>query len=248
MKQKVRSVIIPLVLWLALWALAAAAVGKELLLPAPWAVAYALFVQINAGELVRACLHSAGRILGGFTIGILLGTGLGVVTARWKWCDRILSPALRAVRSVPLASFILLLFFWLPTGQVPMAVSALMALPVVWRHTRQGIAAADPRLLEMAEHYRLSLWQSVTLIRLPAALPSLAAGWETALGLCWKSGTAAEVLCQPKWGVGTQLQVSKAYLDSPGLFAWTIVTVALGLATEGLLKCSLRKWRGGETA
>jgi NitT/TauT family transport system permease protein len=57
---------------------------------------------------------------------------------------------------------------------------------------------------------------------------------------------AAEVLCSPKWAAGTMLQTSKAYLDSPGLFAWTIVIVAVSLGMEGLLKGALRSWRGGE--
>ena len=244
MKEKVRNVLIPLAFWLALWALAAAALRKELLLPSPWAVACALFAQMGTGAFWHSCLTSVGRILGGFGLGVLLGTGLGVVTARRRWCDRLFSPALRAVQTVPVVSFILLLFFWLPTGLIPTAVAALMGLPVVWRATRQGIAAADPALLEMAVHYRLSPWRTLRLARLPAALPAVAAGWETALGLCWKSGAAAEVLCQPKWGVGTQLQISKAYLDSPGLFAWTVVIVALSLGMEWLLRWAFRLWTG----
>ena len=69
---------------------------------------------------------------------------------------------------------------------------------------------------------------------------ALASGWETALGLCWKSGVAAEVLCQPKWGTGSQLQAAKAYLDAPGLFAWTVVIILLSLGMEWLLsgQCS----------
>ena len=82
----------------------------------------------------------------------------------------------------------------------------------------------------------------------PAALPALIAGRETSLGLAWKSGVAAEVLCQPKWAVGTGLQVSKAYLDAPALFAWTAAIVLLSLLTERLLRLLLRLWKGGGAA
>ena len=123
-----------------------------------------------------------------------------------------------------------------------------MALPVVWRAARQGIAQADSKLLELAGAYRLPWSRKVRYIYLPAALPALSAGWETALGLAWKSGVAAEVLCQPKWGAGSQLQISKAYLDAPGLFAWTAVIVALSLCMEALLHWALRTWRGGAGA
>ncbi len=238
--------LLPAAFWLAAWALCAAWVGKELLLPGPAAAFHALFRLAASPDFWRSVLASLGRISLGFLLGAGLGTLFGVVTARWRWWDLLLSPALRAVRTVPVVSFILLLYFWLPTGRVPTAVSALMALPVVWRSARQGLSAADPQLLELAAAYRLPLGRRVSLIYLPAALPALAAGWETALGLAWKAGVAAEVLCQPKWAVGTGLQVSKAYLDAPGLFAWTAVTVALSLAAEGLLRLVLRRWIGGE--
>lgn len=237
--------LLPTAVWLGVWALCAAGVGRELLLPSPAAVFDALRRMALTGEFWRSVFGSLGRVCLGFLLGAGLGTLLGAATAANRWCDLLLSPALRAVRTVPVVSFILLLYFWLPTGRVPVAVSALMALPVAWRSARQGIAAADPQLLELAGAYRLGLWKKWFLIYLPAALPALWAGWETALGLAWKSGVAAEVLCQPKWALGTGLQMSKAYLDSPGLFAWTGTMVALSLGTEWLLHMAFRRRRGG---
>ena len=233
---------IPLLFWLALWALAAAWVGKELLLPSPWAVVCALAVLVQTPAFWLSCLSTLGRILAGFGLAVLAGTGLGVLTARWPWCDLLLTPGLRMVRTIPVVSFILLLFFWLPNSLVPVCVCSLMGTPIIWRATRQGIAQADPALLEAASHYRLTPWRTFRFVRLPAAMPALASGWETALGLCWKSGASAEVLCQPKWGAGTQLQISKAFLDSPGLFAWTAVIVLGSLTMEGLLRLLLRQW------
>lgn len=242
------KVLLPAAFWLGVWWLCAASVGKELLLPSPAAAFHTLLVLIGTGDFWRSVLMSLGRISLGFLLGAGLGTLLGVATAAWDWCDLLLSPALRAVRTVPVVSFILLLYFWLPTGRVPVAVSALMALPVVWRSARQGIAEADPQLLELAGAYRLGLWRRATHIYLPAALPALCAGWETALGLAWKAGVAAEVLCQPKWAVGTGLQVAKTYLDAPALFAWTAAMVALNIVTEQILRLALRPWRGGGAA
>ena len=247
MGKKVGGILAPILFWVGLWALGACLVGRELVLPSPLAVVRTLAGLMATAGFWRSALYSLGRVLWGFLLGSALGMVLGGLTAAFGWCDRLLSPALRAVRTVPVVSFILLLYFWLPTGRVPTAVAALMALPVVWRSARQGIAAADPQLLELGEHYRLGLWKKIRLIYIPAAMPALAAGWETALGLAWKSGIAAEVLCRPKWAAGSQLQISKAYLDSPGLFAWTVVIVAVSLGLEGLLKWTLRRWReGGE--
>lgn len=245
MGERVKKRLLPLAFWLGVWALCAALVSKELILPGPWAVAKRLFELIPTAGFWRSVGASVGRILAGFLWGSLVGMASGVITAASKWGDALLSPALRAVRTVPVVSFILLLFFSLPTHQVPTVVAGLMVLPVVWRATRQGIAQTDPQLLELAGAYRLSLGRKIRYVYLPAALPSLAAGWETGLGLAWKSGVAAEVLCQPKWGAGAQLQTAKAYLDAPGLFAWTLVIVALSLCMEALLRLALRTRKGG---
>lgn len=233
----------PVLFWLAVWYLCAGLVGQELLLPGPGAVAAALWKLAGTAAFWRSALVSLVRVAAGFLMGAVLGDLLGVATAAWRWGDLLLSPALRGVRTVPVGSFLLLLDFWLPPGRVPVAVAALMALPVAWRSARQGIAAADPLLVELAGADRMGLWRTLRYVRFPAALPALAAGWETALGLSWKAGVAAEVLCQPKWALGTGLQASKAYLDAPGLFAWTVAVVCLSLLMEGILKALLHRWK-----
>lgn len=234
--------------WLAVWALAARWVGRELLLPSPLAVGRALGLLVQEKSFWHGLGATLGRVCAAFLLGGLLGMALGAATAAWRWWDALLSPALRAVRTVPVVSFILLLYFLLPTGRTPVAVSALMVLPVVWRATRQGLEGADPALLELCKAYRLGPWRSFRLARLGALMPSLAAGWETGLGLAWKSALAAEVLCQPKWAAGSGLQAAKATLDTAGVAAWTVAVVAVSLTMEALLRLALRRWRGGAAA
>lgn len=246
MREKTRKLALCAAFWLLAWALAAAAVGRELVLPGPLAAARALARLAVTAAFWRSVLATLGRVLLGFLLATLLGALLGWATAESPWCDALLSPALRAVRTVPVVSFILLLYFSLPNGQVPTAAALLMALPVEWRAARQGLSAADPRLLELADSYRLGRWRTFRLVRLPAALPALAAGWETGLGLAWKAGVAAEVLCQPKWAMGSGLQAAKATLDAPALVAWTLSMVALSLLLERLLRLALGRRRGGE--
>lgn len=241
MKKKILNVIIPAGFWLAVWAVLAAAVGRELILPSPVSVARSFLGLVLAGDFWREAGMSLVRVWAGFFLGAVLGLALGVVTAASARCGLFLSPVLRAVRAAPVVAFILLLYFWFPTGWVPVAVSALMALPVAWRSAVEGWERSDPQLLELAGHYGLGRWRTLRLVRLPAALPALRAGWETALGLAWKAGCAAEVLCQPKWGLGSALQRSKSTLDVPALFAWTAVIVALSGLSGQLLRLALRR-------
>ena len=66
-------------------------------------------------------------------------------------------------------------------------------------------------------------------------MPFFHAACRISLGLCWKAGVAAEVIGMPRGSVGERLQQAKVYLDTPDLFAWTLVIVALSLTFEKLV-------------
>ena len=97
----------------------------------------------------------------------------------------------------------------------------------------------------MGRAYRFGRWKTVRLIYAPSVLPYFASGCHTAMGLAWKAGVAAEVLCVPKLAIGTQVYFSKIYLETPSLFAWTIVVVALSFLLERVIGGLLRRLEGG---
>jgi NitT/TauT family transport system permease protein len=72
-------------------------------------------------------------------------------------------------------------------------------------------------------------------------MPFFYSGCEIALGLCWKSGIAAEVIGIPKGSIGERLQQAKVYLDTPDLFAWTVVIVVLSFLFERLILTLLKQ-------
>jgi NitT/TauT family transport system permease protein len=57
----------------------------------------------------------------------------------------------------------------------------------------------------------------------------------TALGIGWKVTVAAEVLSHPRFSIGTYLYESKAYLNTPQLFAWTLVIILLSFIFENFI-------------
>ena len=240
MRRGVR-VLVPLVFWLAAWQLGAALIGKELLLPGPAAVLGRLAELAGTGAFWRTAGGSLGRIFAGLLGGVAVGTGLAGLTFAVPAADWVLSPAIRIVRAVPVASFILLLWLWVAAGQMPGLISGLMVLPVVWGNVVKGLAETDPLLLEMARAYRFGRARTLRLVYAPSALPYFASGCRTALGLAWKAGVAAEVLCMPKNAIGTQIVFAKNYLDSPSLFAWTLVVIAMSFLLEWCVGAALKR-------
>lgn len=241
----------PLAFWLGVWQFGAMAAdfalggrGNELLLPYPATVAVTLAALAGEGEFWLTVLLSLCRVLAGLGMGTALGLMLAGLTAFSSLADALLSPCIRVVRATPVASFIILVLLWTPRGWVPVVISALMVLPVVWGNAERGFRETDGQLLEMAKVYRFSRAKRLRLIYLPSVRPYFVSGVTTALGLAWKSGVAAEVLCLPAVSMGTQIYRTKLYLEVPSLFAWTAAVVVLSLVLEKALKLLLRRWRG----
>ena len=245
-RKSLQKWLLPLAFWLGVWSLAAACIGQSILLPSPLAVGRKM-LQLAAGpQFWQITAASLGRIVLGLAAGGVLGVGLAGLTRSFRWADLLISPALRVVRATPVASFILLVLLWTRRDLVPAVIAAMMVTPVVWGGVSQGLGEVDPKLLEMAKLCRFSRWKTILLVHIPSVWPYLLSALTTGMGLAWKSGVAAEVLCTPKRAIGTQMQYARSAIDNPALFAWTILVVALSLALEGLLYALLR--RGGRYA
>lgn len=239
--KKVLRAAAPLAFWLVVWQLAAQFAGNSLLIPSPQRVLTTLAELMATAAFWQTIGWSLARISLGLLIGAVLGVAIAALTCFVKAADLLLSPAIRVVRATPVASFIILVLLWVSASGTPTVITALMVLPVVWGNTRQGCLQTDLQLLEMARAYGFGRWKTLRLIYVPSALPYFTSGVTTALGLAWKAGVAAEVLCQPKHSIGAQVYYAKLYLETPSLFAWTLAVVLLSMALEKLLKLALRR-------
>lgn len=228
--------------WLLVWQLCWLAVGQDVLLPSPAGVVRRLGQLVCTLPFWQQVGLSLLRILTGYLLALALGAALGAFTARSRLADCLLSPALRTVRAIPVASFIILLFVLMSKEHIPTVTSFLMVLPVVWANVDQGVRETDPALLEMARVFRLSPGRVLRHIRLPAVMPFFLAAARTGMGLAWKAGVAAEVLAAPRLGIGRALYEAKVYLESEELFAWTAVIVAISVLLERGLVRLLGRW------
>ena len=218
--------------WLLIWLLCWLTVGKDVLIPSPASVLLRLGQLICTLPFWQQVGLSLLRILTGFALALVLGAVFGALTARSALADTLLSPALRTVRAIPVASFIILLFVLMSKEYIPTVTSFLMVLPVVWSNVDQGVRSTDIQLLEMAQVFRLSRRKVLRHIWLPQVAPFFLAAARTGMGLAWKAGVAAEVLAAPRLGIGRALYEAKVYLETADLFAWTAVIVCISVVLE----------------
>ena len=221
--------------WLLVWAILARIVGKAILLPSPVQVLDAFAVMVRESSFWLAVASSLLRILLGYAAGCALGVLLAALCFRFSAADALLSPLLGIIRAVPVASFIVLALVWLGRSVIPSFISFLMVLPILAGNVRAGLDAASPELLEVAALYRFGTWKKLRYLYAPSAFPHFLSASRTALGLAWKAGIAAEVLCSLSHSIGGGINNSKLYLETDRLFAWTLTVILISMCIEKLL-------------
>ncbi len=243
---KLRSVLAA-AFWLAVWQVLSMAVGQPILLASPAATLARLWALVRTADFWRSLLFTLGHILAGFALASLVGMALAMLAGKVEFVSALLSPLLAAMRSVPVASFVIAALIWVPSRRLSILIAFVIVLPVIYAGTLDGIRQIDPKLKEMARVFRMGRWNRFRTIDLPAALPSVASALSVSIGLAWKSGVAAEVIGIPGGSVGEKLYRAKVYLATPDLFAWTLAIVLISAGCAKVLKLGLRAiGRAGE--
>ena len=229
------------VFWLAVWQAAAMAIGQEVFLVSPVQALGTLLQLLPQAEFWQRVGFSAGHILLGFGLGTVVSAALAVAAERRAWVETLLAPVMQLVKATPVASFIILALVWVSGQSLSVLISFLMVLPVLYGAVRTGMESVDGPLLEMAAVFRLPFARKLRAIWLPAVLPAFRQGCSVALGICWKSGVAAEVIGLPDGSIGDALYRAKITLSTGELFAWTFVIILLSAAFEKLFLALLDK-------
>lgn len=220
--------------WLILWQAAAAIINNPIIFTGPIGMVQSLWEQLPQAGFWLTIGHSFTKIslgfLGAFFTGLLLGSLAYVL----PFLGELLEPFMIMLRSIPVASFVILALIWIGSGNLSVFISFLVVLPMIYVNTISGLKSTDPRLLEMAAIFHIRGFRKIRYIYLPALMPYLAGGCKTALGMSWKSGIAAEVIGIPASSIGEQLYYAKLYLDTAGLFAWTFVIIVVSALFEKL--------------
>ena len=226
--------------WLCVWQAASAAVASSLILASPLAVLKTLAGLVPSAAFWHTVCQSTARILAGFFLGLAAGLALACLSAAFAFVRVLLHPLVLTVKSVPVASFTVLALFWLrDAANLSMLISFMMVVPVVYANTLEALLSVDAALPEMAKVFRLGAVRTARYIYAPAAAPGVRAACRVGLGLCWKSGVAAEVIGITSESLGEMLYNAKLLLSAADLFAWTLVIILLSFGFEKLFLAAL---------
>ena len=245
-ENKYFKAFIAAVLWLAVWQAVSFAVGSDLLIASPVTVLKTLFEFAKKPGFWQSVALSILRIAAGFVLGTVFGVLFAVLCRGSRLAAAVLSPALKVVRATPVVSFIILAWIWIDRGFIPVFITLLMVLPIVWEAVYTGIGEIPVKYKELAFVFNIPFGKRLFKIYIPSVLPYFTSAAATSLGLAWKSGIAAEVICRPENTVGKYIGDFKSTLEMDSMFAMTIVVIIMSLMLEksvGYLAAFLKRRR-----
>ena len=229
---------------LCLWQLAAMTIDSKILLVSPVEVAVRLTTIWQTEGFWTSIWFSFYHIAGGFFLALFLGILLAALAGRFRRIETLLWPFLVTIKTVPVASFVVICLIWLSAEKLSVFISFLIVLPVVYGNVLEGIKSEDKLMLEVGTVFRMPLLRRLLYIHLPQLKPFIMSACATALGMAWKAGVAAEIIGTPDGSIGKQLFYSKIYLDTDDLLCWTVIIVIVSVLFEKLFMLGLKALYG----
>ena len=228
-----------IVFWIVVWHVLDMAIHNRLVIAGPISVVASLFTEAAKPGFWVIALASFGRIALGFLLSCCTGILLSAAAYKVALVRAFLDPLVSLLRTIPVVAIIIMLLIWVGNQLLTIYLSFLIVFPLIYINMLAGFESVDHKMLEFARVYRLSPWRTFVYIYRPAFMPFLSSACKMALGMSWKSGIMAEVLANPIPSIGREMAIARTFLNTPKLFAWTVVVMILSWIFEKLIMKAL---------
>lgn len=218
------------------------------ILPSPTDVADSLWN--DWGTLAPALVVTLRITFTALILALIGGVAFAIILVQSKWIELALFPFAVILQVTPIIAIAPLLLIYAPDTQTALLIcSFLVAFFPILSNMVAGLKSVDHNLLNLFDLYGASRWQTLILLKIPAALPYFMAGLRIGGGLALIAAVVAEFAAGSAGqgsGLAFRLLESQYRLNIPRLFAALILLTGTGVAIFGLTSLvswlSLRRW------
>ena len=220
-------------------------------LPAPEAVWGRLIEIADQGYQNVTLLENLGwslfRVVVGFALGSLVGIPLGYAMGLSSWFRGWFDPIVEFMRPVPPLALIPLVIIWFgiwETGKI-----SLLFLAALWIMTiaaRAGVSGVNISKVHAAYSLGASKYQVLTRVIVPNSLPEIFTGARVAMGVCWGTVVAAELVAAEK-GAGKMIIAASKFQNTDIVMMGIILIGIIGYGIDILMRRAeswLVPWKG----
>ncbi len=224
---------------------------SESTLPSPdqvWSAAWSFATDGFRGDTAWQHLWaSVSRLLKGLFWGVAMGVPIGLsmgLSNRWRG---VFDPIVELLRPIPPLALIPLFIVWFGIGEegkVNLLIFASIFIMVI--AARSGVLAVNTTKVHAAYSLGASKIQVLRHVILPNALPEIFTGLRVAIGVCWGTLVAAELLGAES-GLGFTIFTARQFFRLDLMLSAVLLISVLGVTMDVLMRMAERRlipWRG----
>ena len=232
-----------------IWIVLSKIIDNEVIFPGVKSTIIELFRIIKNPGFISIIKHTILRSFTGFLISLTIAIIMGILASISDFIYYLTKPILNLLTSTPTMAIIILALIWLDNEIVPMFVGFIMVFPILYETVLNGILNIDENIIQMAKVFKVRKITIIKDIFIPSIFYNLSMVFTSALGINMKMVIAGEVLSQPRYAIGSNLQLQKTYLNTAGVFAWIIIILLISKIFKYIMKkldklLKLNEWRG----
>ncbi|AUC52498.1 taurine ABC transporter permease [Sagittula sp. P11] len=191
--------------------------------------------------------YSLFRVILGFLFGALVGIPLGYAMGLSDWFRGWFDPIVEFMRPVPPLALIPLVIIWAGIGEVGKIILLfLAALWIMAIAARAGVSGVAISKVHAAYSLGASKWQIMRHVIVPNSLPEIFTGARVAMGVCWGTVVAAELVAAEK-GAGMMIMVASKFQLTDIVLMGIILIGIIGFGIDILMRWAERvlvPWKG----
>ena len=235
MKRVLTAAVFFAVLIAAWEALARAGIWSPVLVPSPLSVAEYIVGAIRDGTLGHATFVTLRRLVAGYVLGIIFGLPLGLLTARFKFCEDTIGVIALGLQTLPSICWVPLALLWF--GQTESAMLFVVIMGTLWSvviATDNGLRNVPPIYARAAQTMGSKQLHTWLKVKLPASLPFIVSGMKQGWAFAWRSLMAAEVYVTvlTGFGLGHLLHYGRELQAMDQVIAIMLVIILIGLLAD----------------
>ena len=224
---------------------------EPLYLPAPEEVWSRTLVIASEGfrnfTLWEHLGYSLFRVIVGFLLGALVGIPLGYAMGLSNWFRGWFDPIVEFMRPVPPLALIPLVIIWAGIGEAGKIILLfLAALWIMAIAARAGVSGVNISKVHAAYSLGASKWQIMRHVIIPNSLPEIFTGARVAMGVCWGTVVAAELVAAEQ-GAGMMIMTASKFQNTDIVIMGIILIGVIGFGIDMLMRWAERilvPWKG----
>lgn len=224
---------------------------EPLYLPSPEAVIERTGKVLDEGFRGTSLLGHLGwslfRVVAGFICGAIVGIPLGYAMGLSNWFRGWFDPIVEFMRPVPPLALIPLVIIWAGIGETGKIILLfLAALWIMAIAARSGVSGVNISKVHAAYSLGASKWQIMRYVIIPNSLPEIFTGARVAMGVCWGTVVAAELVAAEK-GAGMMIMVASKFQNTDIVILGIILIGVIGFGIDMLMRMAERvmvPWKG----